>query len=400
MIRRWRQHLRDHPRAADAALAALCLVLAGPGTILQVRGSAGLPSWPGVLIAVVGCAALMWRRHRPGAVLAITTLAAVADGALGYLPTILLLAPLMVALYTVTLHRPPRTAYLHVGLSTAAVIAGALLGGPAQEPLVLKTAAPSAWLLLPAALGSLNRLHRALLAAERTRAEQAEQTREEEASRRVAEERLRIARELHDVVAHHLALANAQANTVARLMRHNPAQAQHLVQQLTATTGEALREMKATVALMRRPDAAAPTEPVPGLAQLPALLDAFATSGLQVTLTVDGTSRPLPPGIDLNAYRIIQEALTNVTKHAATDHAEVRLHYTSNRLRITVTNDGPARPLRSAAPGYGILGMRERAQSVGGHLHTQQEPGGGFAVTTDLPLPPAPQPGSPAVLPE
>ncbi|MFI9320060.1 sensor histidine kinase [Kitasatospora aureofaciens] len=387
MITRWRQHLRAHPRATDAALAALCLVLAGPGTILQGSGqdSARVSSWPGILIAVAACGALLWRRTRPRTVLAITTACTAAYGALGYLPTILLLAPLAVALYTVTLHHPPRRAYLDAGLSTAAVVVAAVLGGPAREPLVLKTVAPAAWLLLPAALGSLTRLQHALLAQERARAEHAEHTREEEARQRVAEERLRIARELHDVVAHHLALANAQAGTAARLLHSNPAQAQRLIEQLTTTTGEALREMKATVALMRQPDDTDPTEPAPGLAQLPALLEAFRT-GLHVTVSVDGTARTLPPGTDLAAYRIIQEALTNVTKHAATGQADVRLAYTGSRLRITVTNSGPEnRTTPATAPGYGIIGMRERAQSVGGHLRAEPQPDGGFTVSADLP---------------
>lgn len=385
MISRWQQHLRDHPGTADRVLAALCLVLAGPGTVPQFRGSGEVPWWPGTLVAVFGCGALLWRRTRPRTVLAVTTACAAVDGALGYLPTILLLAPLLAALYATTLHLPPRAAYLYVILSAAVVITAALLGAPRREPLVLKTVAPAAWILLPAALGSLNRLQHALLAAERTRAEHAERTRGEEAGRRVAEERMRIARELHDVVAHHLALANAQANTVARLMRTNPAQAELLVQQLTATTGEALREMKATVGLMRRQDDAVPTEPVPGLVQLPALLDSFGAAGLRVATTVEGEARPLPPATDLTAYRVVQEALTNVTKHAATRQAEVRLAYTSNRLRVTVTNQGPARAIPSAAPGYGILGMRERAQSVGGCLRTQPQQDGGFAVIADLP---------------
>ncbi|MFE9404866.1 sensor histidine kinase [Streptomyces sp. NPDC006530] len=384
MISRWRQALRAHPRAGDAMLAALCLVLAGPGTIPHFRG-VEVPWWPATLIAAIGSAALLWRRDRPLAVLAITAVCGAAIGALGYLPTILLLAPLLIALYTATLRCPPRVAYLGVSLSAAAVIVAALLGGPAHEPLVLKTAAPAAWLLLPAALGSLTRLQHTLLVAERTRAERAEQTREEEARHRVAEERLRVARELHDVVAHHLALANAQANTVARLLHSNPAQAQHLIEQLTTTTGEALREMKATVGLMREPDDTAPTDPAPSLAQLASLLESFAAGGLHATVIVEGTARPLPPGADLTAYRIVQEALTNVTKHAATGRAEVHLAYTNSRLRIIVTNPGPTRATSSTTSGYGILGMRERAQSAGGRLSTHRHPDGGFTVTAELP---------------
>ncbi|WP_244256981.1 sensor histidine kinase [Kitasatospora cineracea] len=371
----------------DAALAAVCFVLAGPGTVPQYPHNAALPWWPGLLIAFIGCVSLLWRHGWPRGTLAVTNLCAVAVCAIGYLPTILLLAPLMVALYEVTVRLPARASYPAVMLSVGSVIVAALLGGSATEPIVLKTAAPVAWLLLPAALGGLSRLHRAVLAAERNRAEYAERTREDEARQRVAEERLRIARELHDVVAHHLALANAQANAVARLLRSKPEQAQQLVDQLTQTTSEALREMKATVGLMRQAsDQSAPLEPAPGLAHVPDLIESFASAGLIVDVAVEGESRALPPGAELTAYRIIQEALTNVTKHADTDRAEVRLNYDPDRLRITVTNRGPARDIPSTAPGYGILGMRERAHSVGGILRTEPLPGGGFKVSAEVPL--------------
>ncbi len=167
----------------------------------------------------------------------------------------------------------------------------------------------------------------------------------------MAEERVRIARELHDVVAHHLALANAQAGTAAHLVRRNPAQAEQLITELAGTTSSALRELKATVGLLRSPDDPdSPLEPAPGLARLPELIATHEAAGLAVTVTTTGDAVPLAAGVDLTAYRIVQEALTNVTKHAATTAAQVTLAYAGNLLTITVSDEGggPHRHRRTA----------------------------------------------------
>jgi signal transduction histidine kinase len=276
-------------------------------------------------------------------------------------------------------------------VTTALLVGTALVFGPADQPIDLKTISPAAWLLLPAVLGTSVRLRRAYAEAMNARAEHAERTREEEARHRVAEERVRIARELHDVVAHHLALANAQAGTAAHLVRNRPEQAQQILTDLIGTTSSALREMKGTVGLLRQAgDADAPLEPAPGLSRLPELTAALATAGLKVTVTTEGTARPLSPGVDLTAYRIVQEALTNVTKHAATSAARVRLSYSYDRLTIRVTDDGggTAATPAPAQSGFGLIGMHERARSVGGQVSAGLRPEGGFEVTTELPLHP------------
>jgi signal transduction histidine kinase len=229
--------------------------------------------------------------------------------------------------------------------------------------------------------------------AAHARAEYAERTREEEARHRVAEERIRIARELHDVVAHHLALANAQATTAAHLRRTDPDKAWQLVTELADTTSSALRELKATVGLLRQAnDPDAPLEPAPGLARLPDLAASFDSTGLPVTITTEGAPQPLSPGVELTAFRIIQEALTNVAKHAPGSKAYVRLRYGGGGLGITVANDSSASLSPSAGtpstPGYGLIGMRERALSVGGRLRSGPCPEGGFEVAAELPLQP------------
>jgi signal transduction histidine kinase len=271
----------------------------------------------------------------------------------------------------------------------------ALVVGPTDEPLVLKLLGPAFWLLLPTSLGTVTRFRAVCLEAEQARAEHAERTREKEARHRVTEERMRIARDLHDVVAHHLVLAHIQAGTLVRLTRTRPDEAERIVADLTGTTSSALRELKATVGLLRHADDVdnplAPAESTtPGLGQLSDLTASFRHAGLTVTVITEGEPRPLSTGADLTAYRIVQEALTNVTKHAVTRSAEVRLTYSPDRLGITVTNDtGRASP-SSPTPnsGYGLIGMRERAHSAGGRLRVGHRPQGGFEVEIELPLHP------------
>ncbi|NUT90981.1 MAG: sensor histidine kinase, partial [Saccharothrix sp.] len=257
------------------------------------------------------------------------------------------------------------------------IILSALLGDRYGNPWPLTIINPVLFLALPVVLASVVVLRR--------------HSREEEARHRVAEERLRIARELHDVVAHHMALANAQAGTAAYLARARPDQAQRILTELTGTTSAALRELKATVGLLRQPgDGDSPPEPAPGLARLPELITAFASSGLDVRVTVEGTRRPLPPSVDLTAYRVVQEALTNVTKHAATDTAQVRLSYGDVLLTVVVLNTGVLAPMGS---GFGILGMRERVHAAGGDFQAGPDTGGGFTVTATLPTGAPPEPG-------
>jgi signal transduction histidine kinase len=355
----------------------------------RATGTCGT-SWPGVLLAGVGALALLWHHAYPRTVVAVTAAASNAAGALGYPITPLLLAPLMAALYWLAVHTDRRTARIGLASTAALLITTALVFDPSyHHPQSLKTVGPAFWVLIPIAWGTAARLRADYLEAVHARAEIAERTREEEARHRVAEERLRIARELHDVVAHHLALANAQAGTAAHLQRTHPQQVQKILDDLSGTTASALRELKATVGLLRQADDPdAPLEPSLGLDRLPGLTAAFATAGLKVDVTTEGEARPLSPGVDLTAFRIVQEALTNVTKHAASDTAHVRLVYSHHRLTIMVTDEGATTVPAAPAPGhgFGLIGMRERALSVGGRLKADHRAEGGFEVSTDLPL--------------
>ncbi|MGI5376885.1 sensor histidine kinase [Streptomyces sp. CA-251387] len=384
-----------HPFVVDLALVLALMGCASLGSALTLPG-ADPPDQDKTAVVLMGvaCLALLKHRSHPRVAVVVTAACTVVAIALGYLLTPLLLAPVMAALYWLATLTDRRTTRAY-GVTTlvAVVIAAAISDSMDHLSLLLRTIGPFFWLLLPLAAGTMTRLRRAYLKAVQARAEHAERTREEEARLRVTEERMRIARELHDVVAHHLALANAQAGTAAHLALTSPEQTKAILTDLTGTTSSALRELKATLGLLRHsgdPDST-PLEPSPGLARLPELVSACASAGLKVTVTTEGEPQPLSPGVDLTAFRIVQEALTNVTKHAATQAAHVRFEYSGSRLTITVSNDGAVTPEASEAAGsrgFGVMGMRERARSIGGELCAGHRPEGGFEVATTLPLQP------------
>ncbi|MFI7405959.1 sensor histidine kinase [Streptomyces sp. NPDC049541] len=393
---RLEQYADRCPLAVDVVLVLALMGCATLGSHLTLPGAEP----PGqdraaLLLLGVSCLALLKHRSHPRTAVAVTAVCTVIVVALGYLLTPLLLAPLMAALYWLATQTDRRTTRVH-GVTTMAamMVAAGFSGSMGHVSPLLRTIGPFLWLLLPLAAGTMTRLRRAYLKAVQARAEHAERTREEEARLRVTEERMRIAHELHDVVAHHLALANAQAGTAAHLALTSPEQTKKILTDLTGTTSSALRELKATLGLLRHNDDrhSAPLEPSPGLARLPELVSACASAGLTVTVSTEGEPRPLSPGVDLTAFRIVQEALTNVTKHTAAEAAHVRLAYSGSRLLITVTNDGPAAtrgPEGAPSRGFGVMGMRERAHSIGGELRAGPRPEGGFEVTTALPLQPS-----------
>ncbi|WP_328684868.1 sensor histidine kinase [Streptomyces sp. NBC_00343] len=347
-----------------------------------------------MVIVGLGSACLFLHRDHPRLATGLTTVCALVLALAGIQLNPLLQAPCLVSLFLLALRTDRRTARIGAVTATTTLLAATLVHGP-ESPWGFVIIGMVSWTLLPGAVGDAVRSNTEYLAAAEARAELAEHTREEEALRRVSEERVRMARDLHDVVAHHIALAATQARTTQYLMRHHPERAPEMMENLCDSTDEALRELRATVGLLRqRGDTDSPRDPAPGLAQLPDLLGSFERAGLSVDVTTQGEAQPLSPGVDLTAYRVIQEALTNVTKHAGTSSARVRLAYTRSWVTITVVNEG--RPVASASSpghvsGYGLIGMRERAQSVGGRLQAGPGKGGGFAVTLGLPMPKATQ---------
>lgn len=445
-----RQWLRAHPHVADTllALGAFAAIIAGAAAAPQghdVRPHFGERDVQPltVLLAAVACAALVLRRRAPMPVLCATTMVTVLGlitGPTADAPTHGHRSPMVVAaiiaLYTVS-NRTDRVTSVRVGAVTVGVLTAAamLLGGRpwyAQENFGIL-----AWTALAAAAGEAVRSRRAFVDAIRERAERAERTREEEARRRVAEERMRIARELHDVVAHHIALVNVQAGVASHVMDQRPDQAKQALAHVREASRHALSELQATVGLLRQSgESTAPTEPAPGLGVLDELVDGFTRAGLSVSVSVSAGRSPsggdpaLPSAMDLTAYRVVQEALTNVQKHVGTGaHAEVEIVIARAALEITVTDDGAAAAAEAdraeegtearetaetgetgttgetggagsgtagsgtgdagtAEPGggHGLIGMRERAAALHGVCETGPLAGGGFRVHVRLPL--------------
>ncbi|MGW4568482.1 sensor histidine kinase [Streptomyces sp. NPDC004561] len=346
--------------------------------------------WTAVVLAAVGCSSLIWRRRHPIGALAVALGTGVSFLVLGFRESPLVISPVLLSVYTVALLTDRRTTWTAASASVAILLSTAILCAP-HSWLNPDNAALLAWTALPAAVGDGLRSRRAYVAAVEERAEHAERTREQEAQQRVAAERVRIARELHDIVAHHIALINAQAGVAAHLAKQHPEQILTALEDIRDTSRSALDELRVTVGLLRQSgDPIVPRNPAPGLVDIPVLLASFERAGLAVDHTRHGTAAQLAPAVDLAAYRIVQEALTNVRKHAGADHARLILHHHPERLTITVEDDGGTARHRPppAGTGHGLIGMRERVATVGGRLHAGPRPEGGFSVTADLPLRP------------
>jgi signal transduction histidine kinase len=245
------------------------------------------------------------------------------------------------------------------------------------------------WAALAAAIGQAVRAKRAHQAMLEERARRAEETREHEARRRVQQERLRIARELHDAVGHQVALISVQAGAMGYLLDTDVDKARESLTHIQRASEAALEELRLTVGLLRQPGDLEPTEPAGGLGRLDELIGSFTATGLDVTCDVTGDVRPLPEAVDLTAYRVVQESLTNTAKHAAGAAACVHLAFRPGVLALSVEDNGPPVP-SVRAEGHGIIGMRERAAALGGWLSAGPRSGGGFRVLAELPVPGAP----------
>ncbi|MEV5339272.1 sensor histidine kinase [Streptomyces sp. NPDC052676] len=391
-LERVRQRLKAHPMALDAMLAAGVLVCMVAGSFVDPHGKDGVtwglrsPDGLSLVLIALGAAALVLRRRAPRTVLAFTGTVSLVESVTGD-PRAPVAMSAVIALYTVASTTDRPTTW-RIGLLTMTVLTGAaMLAGPlpwyAQENLAI-----FAWTGIGATAGDAVRSRRAFVQAIRERAERAERTREEEARRRVAEERLRIARDLHDVVAHHIALVNVQAGVAAHVMDKRPDQAKEALAHVREASRSALNELRATVGLLRQSgDPEAPTEPAPGLDRLDELVSTFRNAGLRVEVARADHGTTLPAAVDLAAYRVIQEALTNVQKHAGTEaKAEVSVVRVGPRIEITVLDDGAGEHPAPEGGGHGLLGMRERVTALRGTLTTGPRYGGGFRVHAILPV--------------
>ncbi|MDX3110911.1 sensor histidine kinase [Nonomuraea angiospora] len=387
-----RRELLSRPYVADTALAVCvyAMTLLAPGAPPPPGAEWHDPMRPltsyDIALAAVVCGALVFRRRWPHAVLAVTLTGFTAHAMLDSGRSALDLAS-AVAMYTLASRCPRRHAWIYGGLAALVVAVARVVFGDSAW-LAPEMLAPIAAIGMATAVGDSLRSRRAYVAAIEERARRAEETREEEAERRVMEERLHIARELHDVLAHHIALINVQAQVASFMLASEPEQARTALGHVREAGKEALDELRTTVGLLRRPGSRDEllTEPSPGLDRLPELVESFTAAGLRLGWLLYGDPRPLPAPVDLAAFRIVQEALTNVSKHAPRATATVRIEYTADKVIVNVTDDGQGGAGGiSPGSGHGLIGMRERALSVDGAFLAGPVDGGGFRVHAVLP---------------
>ena len=368
----------------DVSVAVKVAAVQVIGTFLASRDQADAPRTLDLVafaLLAAGPTALLFRRRRPVAVLAATVAATVAYYVLDYPYGPAFLA-LIVASYTAITRGHRWGAGLAAGSGYVAyLLLEARVGPDDAAPSVAHAGALAAW-ILGVLVGS------EVARGRRERAAEAARTRREEARRRASEERLRIARELHDVVAHNISLINVQAGVALHLIDQQPDQARSALAAIKEASKEALGELRSVLEVLRQSEGEdAPRTPALGLDDLEGLVTRARSAGLDVRVEVEGERHAVPQGIDLAAYRIVQEALTNVVRHAGPAAATVRLNYGDSELTVQVEDDGTGGSAGgSVSGGNGIPGMRERVSSLGGAFEAAPQPEGGFRVTARLPL--------------
>ncbi|MEV4455011.1 sensor histidine kinase [Microbispora sp. NPDC049633] len=375
-----------HPWKTDALITAAMLTLGVAGTYGRVSSS-GLMERPldplGLTLIVVSCLVLAWRRGAPVPVGVVAVGCAVAYYGARY-PGIFAAGPALIAIYTAaTLGRRRLAIGLAAALATGIAIPVALAD---TDPEPGGLGLLSGWLVATVVLGEVIKNRRAYLEEVEQRAIQAEITREEAALRRAGEERLWIARELHDTLTHSISVINVQTAVALQTLEPDPALARRALLAVKESGKEAMHELRATLGVLRHAD---PDGSEVGLAGLSRLVDRAEAAGLPVrTLTV-GTRGEVPAEVDRAAYRIVQEAFTNVLRHAGAASITVTIEYAAEMIRLSVEDDGET-TTGTAESGMGLIGMRERAVALGGSLTAGPRSGGGFAVRAELPTVTAP----------
>ncbi|MGW1956940.1 sensor histidine kinase [Streptomyces sp. NPDC001920] len=361
-------------RVADRVIAV------GVAVALLVTGLSGQRSTAssdvlGYALLTAGGLALVARRRAPVAVLAVTGVCAVGYQAAGFdVPAVAYLFAVYAAMRAG--HRLVTVA-ASVAMLTALPVA-ALVSGPnstSEAFTQARGALEIAWLVAAGAAGE------ALRQAER-RADEAERTREETARRRADEERLRIARELHDSLTHQISVIKVQAEAAVHVARRRGEEVPQALLAIQEAGREATRELRATLEALRDDDTAPPR----GLDDVPDLVERARTSGLDATLTIEGQRQHVPAAVARTVYRIVQESLTNITRHADASTASVRIDCRADALAVRIDDDGRATPGTTTSPGLGLLGMRERVTALGGRLRAQPRGEGGFTVRAELPV--------------
>ena len=380
--RRWAS---GHPWAVDVVVACAVQALALPATVHAARSQPW--AWAFDLALVLP---LVWRRRAPVAVFAVQAVVALLQWAVG--PPLGADIALLVSLYTIATTQPRRIAVGSVVVLETGVVLAAVRFAPAGD--VLGSLVFLSGLVVAAYfLGTSVRNRRAYLGALVDRAARAERERDQQARLAASTERARLARELHDVVAHSLTVVVTLAEAAAASVGSDPPAARDAMGQVATTGRQALAEMRRLVGVLRTepPDDLADLAPVRGLDGLDGLVVGARSTGLPVRLTVGGRPQRLSAAMDTTAYRIVQESLTNVLKHASAPSAvEVRLRWEEGRLVLQVSDDGRS-PVGTGEPGHGLVGMRERLAIFGGELSAGPLTSGGWRVRAVLPLPEDPE---------
>jgi signal transduction histidine kinase len=368
----------------DAALATSIAGVVLADALLASARTGGLSPLD-YLLLLGGTLVLLARRRAPRTVLLITVI-----GMVGYsvrvAPDAIVAVPVLIALYTVVDagHR-----LLAITVATP-LIAGTVVNslanaeGRTVREAVQAAILPVGWFVAAVVAGEVSRHRHAYLQQVERRAAEAERTREEVALRRAEQERLRIARELHDSLTHSISVIKVHAGVAVHLARKRGEQVPEALLAIQAASADAARELRDTLHVLR--DGSAPPSAC-GLDRLPELVARIRDAGLPVTLTVTGAPSSVPAEVDRAAYRIVQEALNNVARHAGPATASVSIHSGPKALTVRVDDDGRATLDAPPVPGVGLIGMRERVSALGGRLSAEPRPGGGFTVRADIPLP-------------
>ncbi|MCX5195657.1 histidine kinase [Streptomyces sp. NBC_00249] len=356
------------------------LIAVGVAAALLVTGASGQHAGTGldllgyVLLAAGGLALAVGRRA-PVPVLAVTGVCAVGYQAAGF--------DVAAVAYLFAVYAAMRAGHRAVTVAASVAVLAALplaalvsgLHDTGEAFAQARGALEIAWLIAAGAAGE------ALRQAEQ-RADEAERTREETARRRADEERLHIARELHDSLTHQISVIKVQAEVAVHVARKRGEEVPDALLAIREAGREASRELRATLEALRDDDKSPPR----GLDHVPELVDRAAKSGLEATLTIEGRRHDVPAAVSRTAYRVVQESLTNIARHADAGTASVRIDYRPQALAIRIDDDGKATPDGVPEPGIGLLGMRERVAALGGRLRAEPRSGGGFTVEAELPL--------------
>jgi signal transduction histidine kinase len=368
----------------------VAVVLACVGVVDVIHTRFADPLWAGVVVTLFVFLPLGVRRRFPLAVLVTVAVAslllelALGDPANAKQYGFEVFLAWLIVSYSTAAHTQGRRhlVALAVALATAAIwLTWSFAAGASNENTV-----PSVFLSAVAWLGGrAMRRREAQVEALGARAERLEREREQRVQALVAEERARIARELHDVVAHSVSVMVVQAQAGPRLLA-DPEQIAATFGSIEASGREALVELRRLLGILRTGDAQLAIGPQPGLGSLEGLVEQVNEAGLPVELRIEGEGLTLPPGVDLSAYRIVQEALTNTLKHAGRAHAHVVVRYSAFAVELEVVDDGLGAPATNNGSGHGLIGMRERTALYGGRLEAGPRAGGGYAVRARLPL--------------